>query len=60
MALKKKARIAQEARTSSQTPQRAPQSSQTSTTMRTRGNVPHPLGLANLDHIVVIMPLVNW
>jgi len=55
MAPKKKTRTAQEARTSSEAPQQAPQCSCTSTTIRNSGNIPHHLGLINPEHIVNIM-----
>jgi len=38
--------------TSSQAPEQAPQDSCTSTTtIRSRGNIPHPFGLTNPEHI---------
>jgi len=51
MAPKKKVRTTQNAGTSSQTPQRPPLTSQTSTNARNQGNIPKPLGLTHPKHI---------
>jgi len=47
----KRQRSTKEVGSSSQAPPRPQRTSRTSTKVRARGNIPHPLSLTNFDHI---------